>query len=73
VRYPPVVTPLAIQLDDGTVLEGTCDLNLAWTWAAHVHGSEWNEMTYTRQCAQVAVALNKVRELHAEATEEAQL
>lgn len=65
-RYPPVLVPCAIDVG-GTVLEGTCDLDLAWKWAAHDHGAAWESMGRTEKAGHVADALDALRKAVAEA------
>lgn len=53
---------VTITTDDGTTLTAANDLALAWVWARHVYGTEWDATPYSIQVDAAAIALKKIRE-----------
>lgn len=56
---------LSITTKDGTILTASTDLALAWKWAEHEHGAEWEGMTQTARTLSVSDALGALRSAHA--------
>lgn len=52
---------LSITTQDGTVLEDTTDLGLAWKWAEHEHGADWASLSTLEKNRTVALALAELR------------
>lgn len=64
-----IVGDLSITTEDGTILEASTDLALAWKWAEHEHGAQWQAMTGAAQNASVSDALGALRAAYAEGGE----
>jgi len=62
-----IIGNLSIEVERGTVLTAPSDLQLAWKWAEHVHGADWEHMTHGTKCNSVAQALASLREAYATA------
>jgi hypothetical protein len=57
----PITGDLSITTADGTVLNARTDLALAWKWARHEHGDQWDSLSRREKIDSAGDALAELR------------